>query len=275
MDPILLSVTSCLDVESPKFHAFCQEVVHSVSFSLVTALRIPTWQWSRRNGLSGIHSLTKVPNLARQYANNTTGVLNGVTQGIKRTNQDINAWRGDQAGANLILDDSEYLYRDILEGTKVVSRTNVFSAWDTTSMLAPGNNLNNALDDLMNDLIRKKNQVERINYTPIVRSQLLKLRDSADSLTKACFSKLPTGAALVARPVSNLITAKLDKGINAFVLPPSGSGSWWPSGGRAQPAPTVSGPSPYRNDPSPQRPPGNSGWGEGQRQQNNGGWGKK
>lgn len=223
-----------------------------------------------------------------------TGVLNGITQGIKRTQSDISAWRGDQQGANLILDDSEYLYRDILEGTQVVSRTQVVSVWDSTSMLSPANTLNSALDSMMDTLIGKKRQVDKINYTPIVRSQLLKIRDSTDALTKMLFTKLPSAAALVARPVSSLITSKIDKGITAFPLPSTGSQSWWPFGQGSQPAPTVSGPSPYRNDPVPQGPPpqannspppqGNNGWGQPQPQQNGGygappqqnaGWGRK
>jgi hypothetical protein len=139
----------------------------------------------------------------------------------------------------------------------------------------------------MNDLIKRKPQIERINYTPIVRSQLLKIRDSADALVKGLFAKLPYAAAAVARPVSNLITAKIEKGINAFPLPSQGSGSWWPSGSQSsQPPPQVSGPSPYRNDPIPaypqsapnqqsQPPPsGGSQWGEAP-QGNNGGWGRQ
>lgn len=230
------------------------------------------------------------------------GVLNGITQGIRRTQSDINRWRGDQQGANQILDDSEYLYRDILEGTRVVGRTTAVSIWDTNSMLSPANNLNIALETMMDALINKKKQVEKINYTPIVRSQLLKIRDSTEALTKTMFSKLPSAAALVARPVSGLITAKIDKGINAFPLPNQGSGSWWPFAQGNQPAPTVSGPSPYRNDPLPsynqgpppsynQGPPSsypqgspaynqgpppqqnNNGWGQAQPQ--NQGWGRK
>ncbi|TLD28138.1 putative 6-phosphofructo-2-kinase/fructose-2-6-bisphosphatase [Venturia nashicola] len=186
------------------------------------------------------------------------GVINGITQGIKRTQSDIYNWRGDQPGANLVLDDSEYLYRDIIEGTKVVSRTNVISAWDSTSMLQPANNLNSALETMMDTLISRKRQIAQINYTPIVRSQLLKIRDSTDSLTKMLFSKLPTAASLVARPVSNLITAKIDKGVNAFPLPSQGSASWWPFQSGNLPAPTVSGPSPYRYDPLPPPPQGPS-----------------
>jgi hypothetical protein len=205
-----------------------------------------------------------------------SGVLNGITQGIRRTQSDITNWRGDQAGANLVLDDSEYLYRDILEGTQVVLRTGTLSTWDSASFLVPGNNLNNALDALVNELIKKKSGIEKINYTPIVRSQLLKLRDAADALTKALFSKLPSAAALLARPVSNLIVSKLNKAVNAFPLPSQGSGSWWPfSNSPSQPPPQVSGPSPYRNDPQPapvqqsQPPPFPQ---QGQPQQS-GGWG--
>ncbi|KAE9962190.1 hypothetical protein BLS_000698 [Venturia inaequalis] len=127
-----------------------------------------------------------------------SGVINGITQGIKRTHSDISKWRGDQQGANLVLDDSEYLYRDIIEGTRVVARTGYVSAWDTSSMLAPANNLNTALEGMIDALINRKRQVEKINYTPIVRSQLLKIRDSTDAMSKTLFSKLPTAASLPA-----------------------------------------------------------------------------
>jgi hypothetical protein len=145
---------------------------------------------------------------------------------------------------------------------------------------------------MMNDLIRRKSQIDKINYTPIVRSQLLKIRDSTDSLVKALFSKMPYAAATLATPVKNLIVAKIDKGITAFPLPSQGSGSWWPFGSQSsQPPPSVSGPSPYRNDPIPaytnNQPPPKSqpppfpqqggGWGDasGQNNGNNGGWGKQ
>ncbi|QDS76174.1 hypothetical protein FKW77_007932 [Venturia effusa] len=197
------------------------------------------------------------------------GVLNGMTQGIRRTHSDIDIWRGDQKGANLVVDDSEYLYRDMLEGTRIVGRTNSVSTWDTASMLAPANGLKAALEAMMDALVRKKRQIERMNYTPVVRSQLLKIRDSADALAKTCFSKLPAAAVLVARPVGNLITAKIDKGINSFPMSNQGSGSWWPSSQGNQPASTVSGPSPYRNDPLPPPQPqrqGNTGQGRPQDQ---------
>jgi hypothetical protein len=226
--------------------------------TLVSYLALSPWGlFSKRNlpehNLRPERDISNASYLPKQISNtNLTGVLNGITQGIKRTQSDINSWRGDQGGANLILDDSEYLYRDILEGTQVVLRTATVSTWDSASFLSPANNLNNALDGLINDLIKKKSQIDKINYTPIVRSQLLKLRDAADALTKGLFSKLPYAAAAFARPVSNLITAKLDKAITAFPLPSQGSGSWWPFGSTSsQPPPQVSGPSPYRNDPLP------------------------
>jgi hypothetical protein len=144
----------------------------------------------------------------------------------------------------------------------MVDRTNTVTVWDSTGFLAPVTSLNNALDSLINDLIKHKKQVEAINYVPTVRSQLLKLKDATDALTKACFSKLPFAAATLARPVSTLINSKLEKAVNAFPLPTLGSGSWWPSTGPSlgtsprppqpqSPSPFQQGPSPYQQGPSP------------------------
>lgn len=195
------------------------------------------------------------------------GVLDNLNGGILKTDKDTIAWKGDRASVELIFQDAKYLLSDIRSGTVTVAGSPHVTIWDKPDWLNPARNLDKNLDGLVNTLVSKKIRFDAIGRSQDILTLVQQIKPAVDVLVKNIFSKLPNAAQLVARPISNQITGKVDRALKAFQVPASprplgGSNPtaspWWAAKGSAAPnglaPPTAAAPKSPPPPPSSQAP---------------------
>jgi len=144
------------------------------------------------------------------------GVLDNLNGGISKTNKDITSWKGDAPGVELIFQDASFLLSDIRRGAAAVASSAQISMFDRQDWLKPAYDLDTNLDKLINSLISKKSKFDSINRSRDILIQIEQIKPAVDELVKNIFAKLPAAAALLARPVSNQVTGKVDKALRAY-----------------------------------------------------------
>ena len=147
-----------------------------------------------------------------------TGTFDKIQSSIDKMVSDINAFTGDKASMTGIVADSADIQKVIEEGVTKIKASPAMGLMDAIGILAPVTTLGNKVDEIVNALASKKTDLEKINATPAVLSELRKQRLVADKLSAAILANLPMPALLgsIAKPIAKQITDKLDAGIKQW-----------------------------------------------------------
>lgn len=142
-----------------------------------------------------------------------TSVIAQVSAAIVQLDTAVNAYTGDKTE----LEEEAASLVSILEsGTTAIAASSSLSLVDALSLSSLVDSLQDLGDQLVSDLIAKRDVVEEEAYCEEVEDQIVEIATDARALVEAIIAKAPTIAQGIAEALAQQFYATLDEGTWAF-----------------------------------------------------------
>lgn len=150
--------------------------------------------------------------------------VNGVNQATADLDTSVKSFNG-ASDVKALQSASDKLASAVTAGVSTVNGANQITLTDAVQIQGQVQNLQTAVESVVNNLISKKQSLYAANAGAQVESNLQDQLKGAQALSSAISSKVPTEVAGLAQTLSAGIATALQKGVDAFKDAPAGGAS--------------------------------------------------
>ncbi|PKX93413.1 cell wall mannoprotein 1 family protein [Aspergillus novofumigatus IBT 16806] len=170
----------------------------------------------------GLTGALATPTLVSRQAG-AVGVISDIQAQTSALASAVSSYNGGDPSA--VKSASEKLVSTINSGVDTVKSGSALSTADALALTSPVQDLTKQVEDVVSDLISKKDQFVAANAGGTVYQDLQAQYTAADNLAKAISAKVPEALADIAAQLSAGITTAIQKGLDAYKDAASSTGT--------------------------------------------------
>jgi hypothetical protein len=142
--------------------------------------------------------------------------LGTISTAVKGLTASVIGFTGDGANGAKILTEAEALLEVLKKATSSVTPIAALPLAEAVQVLQPGNALITDVSKVVDAIIAKKPDFDKVSLSGVVNEVLGKFKVGADSLIVAIKTKLPANVATVGDSIGKQINASLDRALAAY-----------------------------------------------------------